>query len=59
MKRLRRAEMWTSVSPWSPAVLVYDLASKALVFEDTNANSVAWNTEFEVGAYTRSCFSST
>jgi len=51
--------MWTSVSPWSPAVLVYDLASKALVFEDTNANSVAWNTEFEVGAYTRSCFSST
>jgi len=28
-------------------VVVYDLESKNLVFEDQNANSVAWNSEFE------------
>lgn len=29
------------------SVLVYDVKSKELLFQDTNANSVAWNTEME------------
>jgi intraflagellar transport protein 122 len=28
--------------------LVYDLDSKELLFTESNANSVAWNTEMEV-----------
>ena len=31
----------------STAVVVYNLATKAMEYEDKNANSVAWNTEFE------------
>ena len=31
----------------SNKVLVYNIRSKLVLFQDMNANSVAWNTEFE------------
>ena len=30
-------------------LLVYNLTSKELLFQEPNANSVAWNTHYEVG----------
>ena len=36
-----------SIVDENAAVLVYDIKSKKLLFEDSNANSVAWNTDLE------------
>ncbi len=35
-------------------LLVFNLTSKELMFQEPNANSVAWNTHYEVGGTTGS-----
>ena len=36
-------------------LMVYDLTTKQLLYQEPNASSVAWNEQYEVRMYVRTC----